>query len=147
LPVDARTLFAAAIALIFFAFCVMAAPLPAAARLLPLVIGIPGTLLAVAVVVQEARMGKTAAAKDIVRAPGEASAISWIATFWLGIMLRGFSAGAPLVTGLYLLIGLRYGVAKSLLAALLCFALTYGLFGVVFHTPLFEGLLARLLPR
>lgn len=147
MPVDARTLFAAAIALIFFAFCVMAAPLPAAARLLPLVIGIPGTLLAVAVVVQEARTGKPAAAKDIVRAPGEASAISWIAMFWLGILLLGFSAGAPIVTGLYLLIGLRYGVAKSLLAALLCCALTYGLFEVVFHTPLFEGLLARLLPR
>lgn len=138
-----RVFFAAAMVAFFAVICVMSLTLSPAARLLPLLIGIPGMLLAGLVTFQERGSARAEPQTPEVTVAAELTSAAWVAAFWASILFFGFLAGAPLITASYVFFALRYSAFGAILAGGACFAGTYGLFEELFNVPLFEGLLLK----
>ena len=73
------------------------------------------------------------------------SIFGWIAGFFVGIWLFGFSIGIPLVTFLQLKIGTREKWRHALILAVLVGAFLYGVFEAGLRIPFPTGLLIGLL--
>ena len=136
-----RVLFSSAIGLVFVAMGVMSIQLSPTARLLPLMVSVPGILLSVVALLRELRETPAKVENEEQGGVTEFEAASWIFAFWAAILLFGFIWGAPVITAAYLFIAVRRGIAASLLGGLICFGGTYGIFERLLHVPLFQGLL------
>ena len=136
-----RSLFAAAIMMIFVFGCLMALQLSPVARLLPLLIGLPGAALGIVALRTDARVPRDVPERIEAASPQEWPAIVWMAAIWLAVLLFGFIVGAPLVTAAYLAFGLRYRLTAAVAGGLACLLMTQGLFEMAFGVPLFHGLL------
>lgn len=136
-----RISFTAVIGLVFTAIAVMSLSLSPAARLLPLMVSIPGMLLSMIALLREIRVPAVADDGEEQGSMTELKAAGWIFAFWAAVLLFGFLIGAPLVTAAYLFLALRRSAVASIVAGLVCFAGTYGLFERLLDVPLFHGLL------
>lgn len=109
------------------------------ARFLPLVIGIPGLLLAAA---QFAIEIKTPSEKS--PAPAEVSAewamFGWFVLFAGGIVLFGFPYAGPVLVAAYLYLSWNEKWYVCLAAGIFAWAVLYGVFEQFLGLPLFEGL-------
>ncbi|WP_395689945.1 tripartite tricarboxylate transporter TctB family protein [Aestuariivirga sp.] len=141
----ARILFSGGLGLVFIAIAVMSTQLSYTARLLPLIVSIPGILLSAIAMLREFRDTPAKVEKYKQGGAREFRAASWIFAFWAAILLFGFIFGAPVITTVYFFLELRRGVAGSILGGLICFGVTYGVFERLLHVPLFQGLLIPLL--
>ena len=135
------SIFAAAVAIAFLAF----AP---GARMLPLVVGIPGVILAAIQLSIELRRGDAAAGQredtimvlpDVRR--GELRMFTWFAVFVAGILAFGFIYSSPLLIAAYLLIAGKERWYTALLSAVLVWAILKYVFEHFVGVVLFEGLI------
>jgi hypothetical protein len=112
------------------------------ARLLPLVIGIPGLLLSIIQLIKEMRERgvPVVTSEEHVR---EFRMFAWFIFFVGGLVLFGFPYAGPLLVAAYLYFsgGEKWYVA--LIAAILAWSILYGVFERFLGLPLFEGLAYR----
>ena len=133
--------------LIFASMSLLALGFPAKARLLPLLVGIPGTLLGLVQLIVEIRQS----AKDTDDAEkfsiAERNMFVWLFLFFFGILAFGFMyASAPLVFA-FLYVGRKESMAVALTSAVATWAVLYGVFEKAFEIPLFPGLIVEWLTR
>ena len=114
------------------------------ARLLPLVIGIPGLLLSLLQFAKEWREAAPAAIPDAERSR-EKRMFAWFFLFVGGLVLFGFLIAGPLLVASYLYFSGREKWYVALAAAVFAFAVLYGVFERFLGLPLFEGLVTQLL--
>ncbi len=125
-------------------FVLMARDFTPRARLLPLFIGIPAAVLMLAQVTLDFGTGKPAA-KPLT--PEQRRRQYLMGGSLLGLFALIFIVGLCLGLGLYLTLFIRFIGRRSWWLALsvgfVAFAVTYGLFGVVLHYPLYSGYVGR----
>ena len=140
--VEGRILIAGVMLLIFATMVAMALTYPGEARLLPLVIGIPGLVLCILQFVVELRTKPEEAGKVFTRADrmAELKMFGWFSVFVFGIILFGFPYAAPIIVALYLHFSWGERWYVSLGAAAFAWAVLHGIFDYVLGLPLFEGL-------
>lgn len=113
---------------------------PAKARLMPLTAGVPGSLLALAALVQESRQARREAAPDTRARRAERRMLAWLAVYFLGILACGFLYAAPVLVAAFLWLGQRERLAAAAIGAAGTWAVLYGVFERAFEIPLFDGL-------
>lgn len=137
--------------LIFASMSLLALGFPAKARLLPLLVGIPGTLLGLAQLIIEIRQSAVDVDVDVDDAEkfsaAERNMFFWLFLFFFGILAFGFIyASAPLVFA-FLYVGRKESMAVALPSAVATLAVLYGVFEKAFEIPLFPGLIVEWLTR
>lgn len=137
---NGRVLTALAILLIFLSMLLMALGFPPKARLLPLLVSVPGSLLAVVQLLSEIRTIDSDM-PDRECAAAERHMFFWIAMFFAGILLFGFNLAAPVLVFAFLLLGRRESLTIASVSAVATWGVLYGFFEVGFELPLFSGLL------
>jgi hypothetical protein len=109
------------------------------ARFLPLVIGIPGVLLSVAQLVKELRDNPGAVVIPAERRR-EATMFAWFIGFVAGLVLFGFLYAGPALVAIYLYFAGRERWYTALAAAIVTWAILFGIFERFLGLPLFDGL-------
>jgi len=137
--VEGRVLIAGVMLAIFASMVGLSFAYPAEARFIPLVIGVPGMLLALAQFVIELRSPEKGefTAED---RKAELRMFGWFVFFLAGIILFGFPYAAPIIVMLYLHFSWREKWYVSLGAGAFAFAALHGVFNYLLGLPLFEGL-------
>lgn len=126
---------AVGIALIYF---------PAGARMLPLVVGIPGVILAAIQLVSELRRTDGKRTTPEVRA-GEIRMVIWFAVFAAVIFLLGFIYGSPLLIAAYLHVQAKEKWYTTLIGAALAWVILEFVFSRGIGIVLFEGIIPPML--
>jgi hypothetical protein len=116
---------------------------PPEARFVPLVIGIPGLILALTQFVTELKPSFTAKVFTAEERGREIRMFGWFALFLAGIILFGFEYGGPALVALYLHFSWHEKWYVSLGSALFTWAAMYGIFNQALRLPLFEGLIVQ----
>lgn len=120
---------------------------PPDARLLPLVIGIPGTLLCAAQLVLDLRRRRQQQAMPGRHAGGstrrERAFLGWLAAFVIGILAFGFPYGAPALVFVFLYWGQGERLVTAGPAALVLLLFLHVVFEGALGLPLFGGLLLQ----
>ncbi len=130
---------------IFVAMSLLALGFPEKARLMPLMVGIPGSVLALLQVLVELRT----ALDDAVKSDAQKNAVqwnerhmfTWLLLFFFGILGFGFIYAAPLLVFGFLYVGRKETIKVGAFGAAGTWAVLYGLFEQAFEIPLFDGLL------
>ena len=130
---------------IFVTMSLMALGFPEKARLMPLMIGIPGSVLALVQVLRELRtaIDKVVEADEEQRQArrNERHMFIWMLLFFFGFLGFGFVYAAPLLVFGFLRIGMKESLTIGVIGAVATWAVLYGLFEQAFEIPLFDGLL------
>ncbi len=130
---------------IFVTMSLMALGFPEKARLLPLMIGIPGSVLALVQVLRELRtaIDKVMESDEEQRQArrNERHMFIWMLLFFIGFLGFGFVYAAPLLVFGFLRIGMKESLTIGVISAVATWAVLYGLFEQAFEIPLFDGLL------
>ncbi len=131
---------------IFAGMVLTAAGYPPETRLLPFVIGIPGTVLCLLQLAQEVRAAgkdRTAAASTggSARRRREFIMIAWFLGLVLGILLFGFLFITPVAVFAFLYFDQREPLRLAAVMAASAFAVLYLVFEVLLELILFRGLL------
>jgi len=144
---NGRLLTAVVMLAIFVAMSIMALGFPAKARLMPLLFGIPGSVLALARVIVELRASEHMSdveKKGNERAQqGEQQMFVWLILFFIGILLFGFIYAAPVLVFAFLCVGKKELLVTGLISAICTWVMLYGLFEIAFAIPLFQGLIVE----
>lgn len=129
---------------IFVAMTLLAIGLPEKARLMPLMIGIPGSLLGLAQLVLEIRSTIRSAPPDGAATAelrkAELGMYVWVLLFFLGILGFGFIYGATTLVFAFLFFGTRERFPTAVISAVATFAVLYGVFEKGLEIVLFQGL-------
>jgi hypothetical protein len=120
---------AVSIALIYF---------PEGARMLPLVVGIPGVLLSGIQLVSEIRRKDNKKISPEVRA-GEFRMVGWFGTFAAVILLLGFTYGSPVMIAAYLYLAAKEKWYTVLIGAALAWTVLEFVFTRGIGIVLYEG--------
>lgn len=135
--------------LLFSVMSLLALGFPEKARLMPLLVGIPGTVLGLVQLVLEVRTSAREAAADelagISRA--ERDMFLWILLFFFGILAFGFTYASPVLVFAFLLIGRKESLPVALFSAAATWTVLFGVFEKGFEIPLFTGLVFDWLGR
>ena len=130
---------------IFVTMSLMALGFPEKARLMPLMIGIPGSVLALVQVLRELRtaIDKVVEADEEQRQArrNERHMFIWMLLFFFGFLGFGFIYAAPLLVFGFLYVGKEETIKVGAIGAAGTWAVLYGLFEQAFEIPLFDGLL------
>ncbi|HEX5278807.1 MAG TPA: tripartite tricarboxylate transporter TctB family protein [Micropepsaceae bacterium] len=112
------------------------------ARFLPLIVGIPGLILSAAQLVTElrARPGIKILPQEHRR---EVKMFAWFITFVTGLVLFGFLYAGPALVAAYLIFAGRERWYMALGAAVLTWAILFGIFERFLGLPLFDGLISQ----
>jgi len=150
--IDGRVATAGLMFAIFLAMTLVALGFPAKARLMPLMIGVPASLLALAQLLTELRAARrreapapdaVAAAAKVTRA--ERRMIFWVALFFAGVMAFGFLYAAPVLVFAFLYVGERERLAVALAGGIGAWVILYGIFTRLLELFLFEGFVIKVL--
>ncbi len=138
-----RALTAVVMLAIFLTMSLMALGFPEKARLMPLMVGIPGSVLALLQVLVELRTSIDDALEFDAPAAqwNERHMFTWLLLFLFGILGFGFIYAAPLLVFGFLHVGNKETIKVGALGAAGTWAVLYGLFEQAFEIPLFNGLL------
>ncbi len=140
-----RALTAVVMLAIFLTMSLMALGFPEKARLMPLMVGIPGSVLAFLQVLIELRTSIDDAmesdAQQIAARQSERHMFTWLLLFFFGILGFGFIYAAPLLVLGFLYVGKKESIKVGAFGAAGTWAVLYGLFEQAFEIPLFNGLL------
>ena len=135
---------------IFATMTLMALGFPEKARTMPLMFGIPGTILAAIQVVMEFRKAPVTAdagqaAKARERRAEEFKLFGWLAIFFVGILSFGFIYAAPLLVFAFLRFGQGESWSMSIGGGIGAWLVLWGMFSQFLELYLFEGLLLPVL--
>ncbi len=129
--------------LIFASMSLMALGFTEKARLMPLLVGIPGTILAIIELMNEIRataaQAESGEPADVVT-KAERTMLGWVGLFFLGILGFGFVYAGPILVFAFMLAGKKETPAVALVSAAGAWAVLYGFFQVAMEIPLFQGL-------
>lgn len=129
---------------IFLAMTLIALSFPAKARLMPLIVGVAGSVLALVQVVFEIRTA--AKAEPPAEGPGddtqtaELAMLGWTLAFFFGILAFGFLYAAPILVFVFLYFGKDESVKVAIASAISTWVVLFGFFETWLGIPLFEGL-------
>jgi len=130
---------------VFATMSLIALSFPDKARLMPLIVGIPGTILALVQLLMELRstLRQTAETTELVPETIEAERqmFTWMFLFFFGILGFGFIYAAPLLVFGFLWFGKGESLKLGLVGGAATWGILYGLFETGFQIPLFDGLL------
>ena len=138
--VEGRIATAGVMLAIFVIMVGLALTYPDEAKVLPLVIGIPGTIFTAIQFVTELRTKSDTHTTRHERL-AEVRMFGWFVFFVVGIILSGFLFAGPVTVAIYLHVSWREKWYVTLGAALFVLAVIYGMFEQVLALPLFEGLI------
>ena len=132
---------------IFAAMTILALGYPEKARMMPLLVGIPGTILALAQLVRDIRFPDMESLSE--EAAGERrreiKMFLWLALFFTGVMCFGFLYAAPPLVFAFMRFGQKEPWRVALAGGAGTWAILYGIFTKMLDLFLFEGLLLPLL--
>lgn len=128
---------------VFLAFVVPALFFHPEARVMPLLVGVPGAMLCFWQLLVEFNTedGETGGGKIVSRS--ELAIALWLLAFIVGIVALGFSFGASPIVAFYLYFVAKERPRTALIAGIFCFALMYVFFERIMNMQLFEGLLLQ----
>jgi|SRR6185312_10402171 hypothetical protein len=145
MTLNARTILAGLMLAIFAAMTATALSYPAKAAFVPLVLGVPGTVLCLIQLVTELRANQAgkidSKPRDVKR---EWVMFGWIVGFVVAVTVLGFIVAAPLVLYCYLRFNAKEPHWVAGLVAAGGLALIYGVFEYTLQVTLWEGLLTPL---
>ncbi|HET6629643.1 MAG TPA: tripartite tricarboxylate transporter TctB family protein [Woeseiaceae bacterium] len=129
-------------ALIFLAMTLFAIGLPEKARLMPLMVGIPGSLLGIVQLVVEIRGTIRNGPPEVTaeRRKAELGMYLWVLLFFLGILGFGFIYGATALVFAFMVFGTRERLLTAVISAIATWAVLYGVFEEGLQIVLFKGL-------
>ncbi len=141
---NGRVLTALVMLLLFLSMSLMALGFTEKARLMPLLVGIPGTILGIFELLSEirtaARQSESGDESETVSRI-EAVMLGWVFLFFAGILLFGFIYAAPLLVFAFMLAGKKETLTVALISAAGTWGVLYGFFQVAMEIPLFQGLI------
>lgn len=142
---NGRVATALAMLLIFLSMSLLALGFPEKARLMPLLVGVPGTLLGLVQLVSEIRHARQESADDpdIHLTSAERSMFVWIFLFFVGVLGFGFSYAAPVLVFSFLYVGRKESLKIAVISAAATWAVLFGFFEKGFEIPLFPGLIVE----
>lgn len=132
---------------VFAAMSAIAMDYPEKARMMPLLVGIPGTLLSLAQLLHDLRQAGAppADAESILERRRETGMFLWLGLFFAAVIGFGFLYGAPAAVFAFMRFGRGESWATSLAGGVAAWAVLYGVFTRLLELFLFEGLLLPLL--
>ena len=136
---EGRVLVSAIMVVIFGGAVLLSLSYAPDARFLPLVVGIPGLLLSLAQFINEMRAhpGIKIVPEEHRR---EVRMFAWFLIFVAGLVLFGFLYAGPALVAAYLIFAGRERWYMALGAAVLTWAILFGVFERFLGLPLFDGL-------
>ena len=127
--------------IIFFVFVIQAFSFGSQARIMPLLIGLPGIVFCVIQIVLDVRRESESAAEKRYFLPGELPVMAWIVASVLMVTAFGFSFGTPPMVAAYLLFIAKERPRTAIISAAVCFLMFYVLFERMMGAQLFHGLI------
>lgn len=132
--------------LIFLSMSLLALGFTEQARLMPLLVGVPGSLLGIIELISEMRHSAQQAARgdssdDVTAA--ERAMFGWVIAFFLGILCFGFTYAGPLLVFAFMLAGKKESLTVALISAVGAWAVLFGFFEQMMEIPLFPGLVVE----
>jgi len=146
---NARVLTALVMFLIFTAMTILALDFPEKARLMPLMIGIPGSIMSFIQLLLEYRLAAKEQAEFVPsdekqqESRDEQHMFIWLFVFFIGILGFGFLYAAPLIVFAFLYKYKKETIQISIISAVTTWLVLYGAFQKGFELRLFEGLVVR----
>ncbi len=141
---NGRVMTAFVMFLIFASMSLMALGFTEKARLMPLLVGVPGTILGIIELINEMRASAKQAASgeeaDIVT-QAEKAMLGWVFVFFVGLLLFGFVYAGPVLVFAFMLAGKKETLTVALISAAGAWAVLYGFFQILMEIPLFQGLI------
>ena len=132
---------------VFSAMSLMAFGFPDRARLMPLMVGIPGAVLSLVQLLTELRatLDQAGETEERLREAlgAERQMFTWMFLFFFGILGFGFIYAAPLLVFGFLWFGKEESLKVAFVGAAATWGVLYGLFQTAFEIPLFQGLLVE----
>lgn len=110
---------------------------------MPLLVGVPGTILCFWQLLVELSTENGEADAGKILSGSELAIAAWLLAFIAGIVALGFSFGTPPVVACYLYFVAKERLPTALIAGIFCFTLMYGFFERLMSMQLFEGLLVQ----
>ena len=132
--------------LIFLSMSLMSLGFTEKARLMPLMVGVPGTLLGIWQLISEIRhtTGKSAAAAEAdVLSKAERNMFLWVFLFFLGLLGFGFIYAAPILVFAFMFFGKKESLLTALISAAGTWIVLFGFFEQAMEIPLFTGLVVE----
>jgi len=132
---------------IFAGMSIIGMGYPEKARMLPLLVGIPGTVMALAQLIRDIRFPEVEALTEdsVATMRRETKMFLWLAIFFAAVMGFGFLYGAPVTVAAFLRIGQKESWAVALVGGVGVWVVLYGVFTKILELFLFDGLLLPLL--
>jgi hypothetical protein len=145
MSISSRVLTAAVMLVIFAGMTVMALGFPAQAQLMPLLIGIPGTVMALVQLIKELRAPAEAPPAAAIEARDEQrrerKMFLWLGLFLAGVLAFGFLWATPVLIFAFLRFSERESWAVATIGAIGAWLVLYVVFVRLLELFLFEGLL------
>jgi hypothetical protein len=141
---NGRVITALAMLIIFVTMSLLALGFPEKARLMPLLVGVPGSVLGLVQLINELRRSEQYVTSDAEAAAmnkAERSMFAWIFLFFFAILGFGFVYAAPVLVFAFLYFGKKESLPVGLVSAAGTWAVLYGVFELGFEIPLFPGLI------
>ncbi len=132
---------------IFAAMTVIGMSYPEKARMMPLLVGIPGAIMALAQLIRDIRFPEveTPTEETASEFRREIKMFSWLALFFVGVIGFGFVYAAPPLVFAFMRFGQKESWVVALIGGVGTWAILYGMFTRMLELFLFEGLLLPLL--
>ena len=145
-----RVLTALTMLIIFLSMTLIGLGFSEAARLMPLMIGIPGTILSLVQFIMEFRVARAelsiipddnALQNQKQSRKNEIQMIVWMLLFCIGLLCFGFKYAAPVLVFTFLYIGKKESLVTAIISGVATFLVIYGFFEKTLEIPLFNGLI------
>lgn len=141
---NGRVLTALVMLAIFVTMSLIALGFPEKARLMPLMVGVPGSLLGLVQLLLEIRTALAEQPQPSEKATAErreeGRMFLWMFLFFLGILCFGFVYAAPLLVFGFLFLGKDESLLTAAAGAVGTWVVLYGVFEQWFEIQLFAGL-------
>ncbi len=132
--------------LIFLSMSLLALGFTDKARLMPLLVGVPGSLLGIVQLISEIRHSVRQSADEAdsdALNKAERNMFLWIFVFFFGLLGFGFTYAAPIVVFAFMFAGKKESLLIAMISAAGTWAVLFGFFEQIMEIPLFQGLVVE----
>jgi hypothetical protein len=128
---------------IFAAMSIIGMSYPDKARMMPLLVGIPGSILALAQLIRDVRFPEVKARTDesVAELRTEFKMFFWLAVFFAGVLGFGFIFAAPVLVFAFMRLGQKETWLVAAFGGIGTWTILYGIFEKMLELSLFQGLL------